>query len=341
MRITYFFQRANESLPLITALRENNIYTEIIQLSNNNFSPIRNLKKLKQAYSYGSYSYIILDDPGVPSTIINFKKFIKLNTNGYLIRLRGDAIIETSGFGRSLVDLNIKGSNLVLHVSDYLKNKYEKIYPYNKHLTLYNGIDLNAVSNNNEICVDKYLKHIKKAKTKILIVMNFEYREKIRFFFELPKKKKKIIEEYSVILVIIGGGKYLSIIKSIFSNIKEVVFLGRINRSEVLKLMSYFDIFYYPSGLDALPNVLLEASASGLPIIANSIGGIPEIVLDKKTGFLMEDVEKDGYKYLKLLIEDEDLRNKMSICGKKYVAQKFNWNVIKEKFIKIIKSELS
>ena len=160
------------------------------------------------------------------------------------------------------------------------------------------------------------------------------------YFNKLPQVIKQITEEYSALFVIIGGGKYLSGIKSLFSGQKGVVFLGRLTRDEVLKLIPHFDIFFYPSGLDILPNAILEASVSGLPVISTSVGGMPEIIVDKKTGFLLENIKKDSYKYLKLLIEDEDLRYKISIRGRDYVTKKFNWNVINKEFVKIIKSEI-
>lgn len=49
-----------------------------------------------------------------------------------------------------------------------------------------------------------------------------------------------------------------------------------------------FDLFLYTSEWDGLPNVLLEATAVGLPILAPAVGGIPELVQDQVTGFLIE-----------------------------------------------------
>ncbi len=57
-----------------------------------------------------------------------------------------------------------------------------------------------------------------------------------------------------------------------------------------------YDALLYTSSFDGVPNILLEASAAGLPVIAPSVGGVGEFVLNKKTGLLIDDVDAiDAY----------------------------------------------
>jgi len=49
-----------------------------------------------------------------------------------------------------------------------------------------------------------------------------------------------------------------------------------------------YDVFLYTSQWDGLPNVLLEAISQGLPVIASSAGGISELIINEKSGFLVE-----------------------------------------------------
>ncbi len=340
MKVTYFYSRDFESMPFVEALRRNNIETEAIQLPVSKFLIKQCLEKLVKCVCVPiSESYVIIDTSTEITAIIHLKKILKLLKNGYMIRLRGDALIETDGFRNCLVDFNIKGSNSIFHVSNYLEQKYKLIYPSKRHYTVYNGISIDTSLNKISVDISKYLKSIEKHKIKILTVINFDIRDKIKYIKNLLPTIKRITQEHSALFVFIGDGKYLSEIKNIFYGQKGVLFLGRLQRNEVLKLMPYFDIFYYPSGLDTLGNAVLEASISALPVISTSVGGIPEIILDKKTGFLMKDVEQDSYRYLKLLIEDEELRYKISILGKDYVTKKFDWNTITNNFVKIVKSE--
>ena len=342
MKGTYIFSRAFESMPFIKALRQNEMDIESIHLSNNQFALVRYLEKFMQSSrARVSDSFIIIDDPGIPATVLNIKKILKFNENDYMIRLRGDSLMGTRAqIVRNAIDYNIDNSNALFHVAKYLEKKYKKLYPSKRHYTVYNGINLTNASNNNDIDISKYSKLTEKTKINILTVMNFDFSVKFKYIKSILPIIKRIINEYSASFVFIGGGKYLSELKSSFYGQKGVVFLGKLPRNEVLKLMPYFDIFFYPSGLDILPNAVLEASVSGLPVISTSVGGISEIIVDKTTGFLLENIKKDSYTYLKLLIEDEGLRYQISTRGREYVTKKFDWNVITTEFVKIIKSEI-
>ncbi|CCD38270.1 hypothetical protein BKIR_c27_1833 [Candidatus Paraburkholderia kirkii UZHbot1] len=69
-------------------------------------------------------------------------------------------------------------------------------------------------------------------------------------------------------------------------------YLGPFESFDSLPLENY-DVFIYTSELDGLPNVLLEAMASGLPVIAPDVGGIGGLVVSGKTGFLIADTADD------------------------------------------------
>jgi glycosyltransferase involved in cell wall biosynthesis len=70
----------------------------------------------------------------------------------------------------------------------------------------------------------------------------------------------------------------------------------------------------------------LEAAATGLPVVATRVGGVPEVVIDGITGILVE--RKDAEKLadaLKRLIDNSDLRRKMGLAGRKYVEEHYRW----------------
>src|SRR5204863_326431 len=62
-------------------------------------------------------------------------------------------------------------------------------------------------------------------------------------------------------------------------------FLG--HRDDVATRLGDADIFVMPSYSEAFPNALLEAMAAGLPVVASAVGGIPEMIDDARTGFLI------------------------------------------------------
>jgi glycosyltransferase involved in cell wall biosynthesis len=59
-------------------------------------------------------------------------------------------------------------------------------------------------------------------------------------------------------------------------------------RADVEQLMSAFDVFVLTSESEGLPLVLLEAMAAGLPVLSTAVGGVPDLVEDQLTGFLVE-----------------------------------------------------
>lgn len=61
-----------------------------------------------------------------------------------------------------------------------------------------------------------------------------------------------------------------------------------------------FDVYLYTSWFDGMPNVVLEAMSLGLPVIASDVGGIKEIITDKKTGFLIKDIFNEEEYIVKL-----------------------------------------
>jgi glycosyltransferase involved in cell wall biosynthesis len=78
---------------------------------------------------------------------------------------------------------------------------------------------------------------------------------------------------------------------------------------------------------EGFPYFLLEAMASGLPIVATNVGGIPEIVNDGKTGFLVPPKNPEALaEKIKLLAKNQDLRQQMGQEGLARVKNKFSQN---------------
>ena len=74
--------------------------------------------------------------------------------------------------------------------------------------------------------------------------------------------------------------------------------LDKINNFKTIsKIYNFSDILALPSRLDNLPNVGLEAHSCGLPAVGFNVGGVPEIIAHKKTGYVAKPfIEKDFIK---------------------------------------------
>jgi glycosyltransferase involved in cell wall biosynthesis len=102
-----------------------------------------------------------------------------------------------------------------------------------------------------------------------------------------------------------------------------VIFAGM--RKDIPRLLAASDIFVLPTLTEALPTVLAEAMASHLPIIATSVGGVPEMVENGQNGLLVEPEKPDvlSEACIHLLTSPEE-RHTMGENGWKVVSNKFN-----------------
>ncbi len=88
-------------------------------------------------------------------------------------------------------------------------------------------------------------------------------------------------------------------------------------RDDAVKIISAYDVFVLPSLNEGMGRVLVEAMALGKPIVASNIGGIPDLVIHGKNGFLVPPKNpKELAKYIQILLEDEKKREKMGLAGK-------------------------
>jgi glycosyltransferase involved in cell wall biosynthesis len=95
----------------------------------------------------------------------------------------------------------------------------------------------------------------------------------------------------------------------------KVKFLGW--RDDIPEIMQILDIFVLPSLNEGMGRVLVEAMASGKPIVASNVGGIPDLVKHGHNGFLVAPGDVNGLSLaIKHLIEDEQLRLKMGAKGR-------------------------
>ncbi len=118
-----------------------------------------------------------------------------------------------------------------------------------------------------------------------------------------------------------------------------IIFLGW--RDDLVKIISIYDIFVLPSLNEGMGRVLVEAMALGKSIIASNVGGIPDLVIHGKNGFLVPPKNpKELAKYIQVLLEDKDKREKMGLAGKE-MAYNFTSERMVEKIANLYKKLLT
>lgn len=103
-----------------------------------------------------------------------------------------------------------------------------------------------------------------------------------------------------------------------------VDFLGYRNSDEVATVLRESDVFVLPSFAEGVPVSLMEASASGLPVIATNVGGVTELVEDDVTGFVLAPGDTSALAArITQLADDPALRARLGAAGRGRVAAEF------------------
>ncbi len=113
------------------------------------------------------------------------------------------------------------------------------------------------------------------------------------------------------------------------------------SRDDVSALMRAMDIFVLPSHNEGISNTILEAMATGLPVVATNVGGNPELVVGKETGFLISATSQNELiRALETYIRDKNLRTAHGNAGRNRVEQHFSLARMVERYLQIYDATL-
>ena len=140
----------------------------------------------------------------------------------------------------------------------------------------------------------------------------------------------------------VGDGPFREEITTKLKKYKNFEWLGSLDYPDkVREYLSEIDIYALISGLDMSPLTLLEAQLMKKPIIATNVGGIPELMIDKKTGFLIKKGDSEELiKKIEEFLNDPKKIEEMGIEGRKFVEDNFSWKIITQKFVDDLKKIL-
>jgi len=137
-------------------------------------------------------------------------------------------------------------------------------------------------------------------------------------------------------LVIVGGGPHLPTLRRLASSVDaadHVIFTEGVAPAELPAHHAMADVFAMPcrtrgAGLDVegLGIVYLEASASGVPVVAGQSGGAPESVQEGRTGFVVDGRSIDQIAdAVSRILKDPDLAARMGAAGRQWILERWRW----------------
>lgn len=150
----------------------------------------------------------------------------------------------------------------------------------------------------------------------ILFVGNLVHQKGVEYLLKAKKLMKTDTE-----LMIVGEGPLRHDLEKKVADdeIEDVVFVGA--RRDVDDIMPSADLFVLPSISEGFPITILEALASGLPVVTTNVGGIPE-VMNEQVGILVEPGDPGKLaSAMDMILEDLDLKNSMKTAAREHALK--------------------
>lgn len=238
------------------------------------------------------------------------------------------------------VKTSFKKADKVRVVAQYLLEKTKRLAPEKPHFIFPTFTDLDSFLGEKDAKLGRYvlfaggLYKIKGVECLIEAIQLLSLRDGRR-----PDLRQSA-EIGSPQLVIVGDGPEMDQLKVQGEKLKmekKIEFKGRLSLAETKEIMKNCYCLIVPSLSEGLPRVILEAMALSKPVIASNVGGIPDVVQDKQTGFLFEKGNsRDLAEKLRILLNNKDLARQMGQKARQLVKQRFSNKRYIDNYLKML-----
>jgi len=235
-------------------------------------------------------------------------------------------------------------ATLIVTISNYSLQKIQKHYSVDsaKVRIVPNGVDTEKFKPTDQMEAARRQFDLGKEPI-VLFVGSIIPRKGLQF---LIAAAKKVVKEYAdVKFVIVGDGPQKNqLINSVEAtklsgNFK---FLANVKEDMLPALYNCADVFALPSIQEGQGIVLLEAEASGKPVVAFDIGGVNEAVRNGETGLLIKRGDSGALADALLrLLGDKALREHMGVSGRKFVSENFTWDLCAQRMLSVYREALT
>ena len=220
-----------------------------------------------------------------------------------------------------------KNSKMILPICNHLSEVTKKKYLEKPVETMYQGITPENWFQKNGM----ELKH-----PCVGILQSATIWEKTKELLILPKILEKMSDVH---FYWAGDGVYKDEVLPLLEKYENFHWLGSLEYpNKVREFLTEIDVYALITGIDMSPLTLQEAQLMEKPVIATNVGGIPELMKDGETGFLIEKNNPDElFEKLSTLLNNLEKANEMGKKGKEFVKNNFNWDQICNDFLNHLK----
>ena len=218
-------------------------------------------------------------------------------------------------------------SELILPICNHLSEITRKKYGEKPVETMYQGINSENWFQKNGM----KLKH-----PCVGIVQSATIWEKTKELMILPKVLEKMPDVH---FYWAGDGVYREQVLPLLEKYENFHWLGSLEYPDkVREFVTEIDVYALISGIDMSPLTLQEAQLMEKPVIATNVGGIPELMEDGKTGFLIEkNNPEELFEKLSTLLNNLEKSKEMGNKGREFIKNNFNWDKICNDFLNHLK----
>jgi phosphatidylinositol alpha-1,6-mannosyltransferase len=255
---------------------------------------------------------------------------------------------RTPPIARSALRRIGEGSDVVTYISRYTRDRFASAFGPNTALEhLPPGVDAERFRPDAAARADMRAKYRLSDRPVIVCLSRLVPRKGQDMLIRaLPLIRSRVD---GTALVIVGGGPYLGTLRRLAQHADvadDVVFTEGVPSAELPAHHAMADVFAMPcrtrgAGLDVegLGIVYLEASASGVPVVAGQSGGAPETVLHGRTGFVV-----DGRSVTHIadavsrILKNSDLAARMGAAGRRWVIERWRWQTHAARLAELLKN---
>lgn len=213
-------------------------------------------------------------------------------------------------FIRPVTTFMYKQFDTTIVPSQLINQNIKQMGVKNSHFVPFFGIDISLYSPNrkNRQCLDKWLTEKEKDNKILIFLGRLGFEKRVDLIIETFAELIKTHDDYSLIIAGDGPKAAVDKFKNLAKNIPNVHFTGFIHGDAKANLLASCDIFCNPSPYETFGRTVVEAMASGIPVVAVDSGAVSEYMMDGVNGYLvpLNDIKAFASAIEKVLSSDNE-----------------------------------